>query len=195
MNNNDKCDDENKEKTNSNPLQITPEIQSIIDRVANYLAPRMSFSFHEVEDIKQEIAILSLEALKKYQENRGASLHTFVHMYVRRRLLNFKRDNYQRPIPVSADETKRLSMTKLNESKKNLLRAAPGGDTQIQTVEPMIEEEYSDGFPLLLYFEQRLPIEMLADYKALCDGAKIPKHRRKLLVDKLKELYGEKGDE
>lgn len=169
-------------------MQITQEQIDIIERVANYLAPRMTFGYHTVEDIKQECSILGMEALGKYDDTKGASLHTFIHLYVKRRMLNLKRDTYLRPIPKNASKSKKEIMSKNNELKKSLVRAAgsPANDRLSYQVEMEGEDE---GEALVSLIKENLPIELLSDFNAFIDGAKLPKHRRKILLEHIKQIY------
>lgn len=71
------------------------EVIAIINNVANRLARRFRFGYHEIEDIKQEARLLALEGLDDYDGVRP--LENFLWTHVKNRLCNFKRDKYERP--------------------------------------------------------------------------------------------------
>jgi len=169
-------------------MSMTDEQLQIAERVANYLAPRMKFSYLEIADIKQECMILAMEAIKKYEPNKGASLHTFVHMYVRNRLLNFKRDNYVRPIPKNASKEKQEAMSAANDLKRSLLSPAPSISNKFDIIaKEEFEEDERTSF--LEYCKLHIPIEYMSEFNCLLDGGSIPKHRKNELVRILRELH------
>lgn len=170
-------------------MSMTDEQLQIAERVANYLAPRMKFSYLEIADIKQECMILAMEAMKKYEPNKGASLHTFVHMYVRNRLLNFKRDNYVRPIPKNSSKEKIEAMTLSNDLKRSLLSPATGSFNEDKSeAKAKVEcETEVEGF--LEYCKLHIPIEYMSELNCLLDGGTIPKHRKNELFRILRELH------
>lgn len=67
----------------------------IIQKIMNRLAPKFTFGHYGVDDIKQEIFILAVEGLEKYDKERGA-ISTYLYHYVNSRIKNFKRDNFFR---------------------------------------------------------------------------------------------------
>lgn len=71
---------------------------TIIDTISDFYAPLYTFAYYEVDDIKQEIAIMCLEAYPKYNAAYNTSLLTFLSRHVRNRLLNLRRDKFTRPL-------------------------------------------------------------------------------------------------
>lgn len=71
------------------------EILRIIDNIADRLASKYRFGYHELEDMKQQARLVALEGLESYDGERP--LENFLWTHVRNRLYNFKRDNYFRP--------------------------------------------------------------------------------------------------
>lgn len=70
------------------------QVLAAIENVVNSLAYKYTFFHHTLEDVKQEARILALEALPRYDGVR--SLEAFLWVHVNNRLMNFKRDNYER---------------------------------------------------------------------------------------------------
>lgn len=71
------------------------EIVDVINNVANRLASRFKFGYHELEDMKQQARLFAWEAMSNYDGVRP--LENFLWTHVRNRLFNFKRDKYERP--------------------------------------------------------------------------------------------------
>jgi len=70
------------------------EVMVIIDKVAAGLAPKFKFGYHDIDDIKQEARLIAWKGLDKYDSTRP--LENFLWIHVRNRLINYKRDNYER---------------------------------------------------------------------------------------------------
>jgi DNA-directed RNA polymerase specialized sigma24 family protein len=71
------------------------EFLNVIEIITKKLAYKFKFGYHNYDDMKQQISIFALEGLKKYDHKRP--LENFLWTHVRNRLVNYKRDNYQRP--------------------------------------------------------------------------------------------------
>jgi hypothetical protein len=71
------------------------EVVAIINNVANRLAKRFQFGYHEIEDMRQQARLFAWEAMSNYDGVRP--LENFLWTHVRNRLFNFKRDKYERP--------------------------------------------------------------------------------------------------
>jgi DNA-directed RNA polymerase specialized sigma24 family protein len=71
------------------------EVIAIINNVANRLARRFKFGYHDIDDMKQQARLFAWEGLKSYDNIRP--LENFLWTHVRNRLFNFKRDKYERP--------------------------------------------------------------------------------------------------
>lgn len=71
------------------------ELLETIDKVANRLASKYRFGYHDIDDMKQQARLEALKGLDKYDGKRP--LENFLWTHVRNRLHNFKRDNYFRP--------------------------------------------------------------------------------------------------
>lgn len=76
-------------------MNISPETMEVITKIMNRLAPKFTFGHYGVDDIKQEIFILAVEGLEKYDKDRGA-ISTYLYYYIHSRIKNFKRDNFFR---------------------------------------------------------------------------------------------------
>lgn len=75
------------------------EVLEIFDKVANGLASKFKFGYHDLDDMKQQARILCIEGVERYDDSKGTSLFTFLWTHTKNRLSNFKRDKFQRPKP------------------------------------------------------------------------------------------------
>jgi hypothetical protein len=76
------------------------EVLEIIDKISNRLSWKFVFPGFDREDIEQEAKIIALDGLKRYDPDKP--LENFLWVHVRKRLCNFKRDNFTRPAPCSS---------------------------------------------------------------------------------------------
>lgn len=93
--------------------------------ICKKFAYTFAFDIHDSDDISQEIAIIILDGLERYNEDKS-SLKTFIWRHVYNRLVNFKRDNMARAdMPPESEPEKREAWIKRQEAKKAVKRAAP----------------------------------------------------------------------
>ena len=71
------------------------QVLQIINNIANRLASKFKFGYHELEDMKQQARMFAWEGLENYDGIRP--LENFLWTHVRNRLYNFKRNNFGRP--------------------------------------------------------------------------------------------------
>lgn len=134
-----------------------------IDRIAMNLSSKLKFDIWEADDIKQEIYFLMLEAVKEYDPKRGDE-YRFYFNFVKKRLINFKRDNYA-----------------TNVFRKNIADAC--------TLEGDIIEEH-DNF-LKKYqdlIDNRIDVNFRADYLRYKEGVKLPHKRKVAVLEHIKEI-------
>jgi hypothetical protein len=77
------------------------EVMVVINNVANRLARRFKFGYHEIDDMRQQARLFAWEGLEHYDGVRP--LENFLWTHVHNRLFNFKRDKYERPGKPCAD--------------------------------------------------------------------------------------------
>ena len=71
------------------------QVIQIINNIANRLAGKFKFGYHDIEDMKQQARLFAWEGLENYDGVRP--LENFLWTHVRNRLYNFKRNNFGRP--------------------------------------------------------------------------------------------------
>jgi len=153
------------------------EQNQIILDVIDKIAPRYSFGYYEVDDIKQEAYLLSVEAFQKYDESRP--LENFISKHLSNRLKTLRRDKYQRP--GSSDESKKMLM---DLSEYTIL---PGLHPSYS---PEIEERLSTKEALEFVMEN-LPPSLRNDFMRLANGVTIQSYKKAALFDRIKEILDE----
>jgi DNA-directed RNA polymerase specialized sigma24 family protein len=101
------------------------EFKELHSEICRKFAATFSFDIHDQEDISQEIAIIILDGLQRYNKEKS-SVKTFIWRHVYNRLVNFKRDNLARAdMPPEDEPKKREAWIKRQEAKKAVKRPAP----------------------------------------------------------------------
>jgi len=157
----------------------------IIEKVINRTAPKYTFGYYELEDIKQESYIICLDAMKNYDNNRP--LENFLSKHLSNRLKDLKRNKYFRHNVINE------SHIKLNEAKKNLMdlkQFCQIAEYDHPLDEFHLEEKLSTGEALDLVMNSIAP-SLRNDFLRMANGVSIPSNRRKNVVDAIKEILGE----
>lgn len=174
------------------PNHTEQQVLQIINDVARNLAPNFTFGYYEVGDIEQEACMLAMDALPKYDSNKGAALKTFLYNHVRNRLITLKRDRYARPVPKDLDEDKVESWLRKNSSKRNLVDTI--GIDDAFTAEESDATDFVEDIQkkeVLKIIDANLPVEYRGDYRCLMEGVKIPKHRKAKVLAILRKIIHE----
>ena len=157
----------------------------IIEKVISRTAPKYTFGYYEVDDIKQESYIICLDAMKNYDNNRP--LENFLSKHLSNRLKDLKRNKYFRHNVINE------SHAKLNESKKNLMDLKQF--CQIAEYDHPLddfpfEEKLSTEEALELVMES-IPPSLRNDFLRMANGVSIQSNKRKNVIDAIKEILGE----
>lgn len=173
------------------------QIIKVIESIINQLAPKYTFGYYTLEDIKQEGFIIAIAALSKFNPKKGVAskkrnslsdrLYNFLRTHIAYRYRTLVRDNFERSELPNCNckfcktdkrsECKRYQkFINRNAAKKAIASAA------YEKVEHIAKEEYNSEIYGLL--NEKLPIELRQDFKRLLDGVKIPNSRK----DKIKEI-------
>lgn len=70
------------------------QIIEMIEKIGKILGSLYAFSFYTAEDIKQEVWVMSLEAIKSEKYDGKRKLENFLFIHCRNRVLNLLRDKY-----------------------------------------------------------------------------------------------------
>jgi len=194
------------------------EVLSTINSVANRLAYKYRFGYHDVDDMKQEARLLAMQALDKYDNKRP--LENFLWTHVRNRLFNFKRNKYKRPnlpcheCPFGAYDPDCISSinqcTKFkdkiecdlykrwfvrNSAKVNLMKPinlCGINDEQEQNMK-VVESAYDNMLldSALNIIDLKLSASLREDYIKMKHGIKIPKAKKEKLISEIKNILRE----
>ena len=162
-------------------MQPTPQQQEIILKVIDRIAPRYTFSYYELDDIKQESFIICLEAVEKYDNSRP--FENFISKHLSNRLKTLIRDKYSRSNIESEKHEK------LNQSKKNLMDLkSVDGSYKIYEDDIIERMSTSEAIEKLM---RELPPSMRNNFYRLANGVSIQSSKKQALFEKVKEILGE----
>lgn len=162
------------------------EVLTVLTNVANRLARKFRFGYHDVDDMKQEAMVEGIKGLEKYQS--GRPLENFLYIHVRNRLFNFKRDNFARPGPVldSHSTSKRNIMCPIDISGVRD-EYEPNMRQEDSVLENICQEETES------LINKHLPVSMRADYLKVKYNIKIPKSRKDKLEQTVQQILKDNG--
>ena len=162
-------------------MQPTPQQQEIILKVIDRIAPKYTFSYYELDDIKQESFIICLEAVEKYDNSRP--FENFISKHLSNRLKTLIRDKYSRSNIESEKHEK------LNQSKKNLMDLkSVDGSYKIYEDDIIERMSTSEAIQTLM---RELPPSMRNNFYRLANGVSIQSSKKQALFEKIKEILGE----
>ena len=185
------------------PSNMTEEqVLQTIDNIANRLASKFKFGYHDIEDMKQQARLFAWEGLKNYDGIRP--LENFLWTHVRNRLYNFKRNNFGRPdkpcdtCPFfdrsflnskgygckAYDNHEEcdlyLGWMNRNTAKRNIMNTTKL-DLDIQgqgAIDSKIDREY-----IFDIVDTSLPVQYREDWIRLINDLKLPKARKEVIVE------------
>lgn len=200
------------------PEGMTEEsVLATIDKIANRLAAKFKFGYNDMDDMKQQARMFAIEGMERY--NPKLPLENFLHVHVRNRLFNFKRNKYERPdkpcfdCPMyEADANKARSMCLQyedksecalyqswlvrNTCKKNLMQPIDLSEVVNNEHEKRLSDTVTPDDKMQLkeleaIIDKHLDNELKADYAALKNGEKLSRNRHELIKMAIKEIMDE----
>jgi DNA-directed RNA polymerase specialized sigma24 family protein len=182
------------------------EVLADIEHVTTALAAKMCFGFHEVDDMAQDGVVFALEAMEKFDPTQS-HLRTFLYIHVRRRFINMKRNQYTRLTPPcsqcpfrkgegcaefedKADCFKYAGWEKRNATKRSLMGSFDASEVRNEETNAMGPSQQSDAetAELVAIVDANLPVEMRADFCRMRDGVAVPKHRRDVIEETIRDI-------
>jgi DNA-directed RNA polymerase specialized sigma24 family protein len=194
------------------------QVTSILYAVANRLASRFKFGYHDVEDIKQQAVLEGWQALPRY--NGEHPLENFLWVHVHNRLFNYKRDNYERittpctkcPFDAFDRENKTCQKHHIDEleecqfyylwimrnaAKRNLVDTINVDNVDDEHESRMMTyndyAENLDAIQIDRLIQDNLPIKYWKNYDKFKYGASIKKADREELVRVIQQILEENG--
>ena len=178
------------------------EVLQTINNIANRLAAKFKFGYHELEDMRQQARLFAWEGLKNYDGIRP--LENFLWTHVRNRLYNFKRNNFGRPdkpcdvcpfydtnfINFKGYGCKAydnheecdlyMGWVSRNAAKRNIMNTAKLElDVQADnSVEEIIDRKY-----IYELVDSALPVQHREDWIRFTINLKLPKARKEIIVE------------
>lgn len=154
-----------------------------INYVVDYLAPGFVFRPFDIEDVKQEGRAAALKAIPNFDPNFKASgsieekLKAFLFSHVKKRLINFKRDEH------GDNEDK----YKLRNYASSIYGLEDSHESQI-----LIEE--NDNLLDIRIMKEKISRELEPEYRhiyhQMISGITIPKPQREKLLKRIREIMG-----
>lgn len=190
------------------------EMVRVIQDVARRLAPSFVFGYHTRQDIEQQGLLFALEAIDDRDKETGEPLYdaarplaNFIHIHIRNRLSNYKRDNYIRmeppcsccdPFsPPPAPCRKWQDWHDRNFTKQNLMRPLDVSSISDEGERGMaLASEVEDeacGNELETLIDNNLPVDLRADYQRMRSQVMIPKARRQRVREAVATIARQAG--
>jgi hypothetical protein len=192
------------------------EALAIIDEVVGKIAKNFTFGYFDEDDIAQEGRILALNAINSGAYDESRPLKNFLFVFLRNRFINLKRDKYYRATPPCNacpffDKNLKCSLnactafedkmecdkfnvwTTLNASKRNLIDPIDIDSVDMEGEKSMLElvytEETQEKNEMGTYIDERLPLDMRADYlKLLSNYGVRHSHKVKIATARVREI-------
>ena len=173
--------------------QVLSAIDAAVVSVASYL----KIPSYETDDIKQEGRLFALEALQRYDPNRGASLYTFLRTHIRNRLINLKiRKSSRQLLPCLFCDSycgggKCSEYCNIRECPNYVDAASAIDSSIIEHVCGVEEPDYAGNFDMkeiMSLIDKNLPIDMRKDYSMWLNGVKIPKRKEIKLIEVIRNI-------
>ena len=181
----------------------------IVDSINNQIAGTFPFGSYTLDDIKQEAYLFAVEALEKFDPIKGNPskkrdnvkdrLFNFLRQHIRNRLINLKRDNFERNEPPyklcpfcnpsvdlkcvecgsEIDQDKWESWKMKSESKKNLATAMEFNQDRAEPhrFDPL------ENYEIHKVINDHLPLDLRTDYLRLMDGVNVCAARKEKVQD------------
>jgi DNA-directed RNA polymerase specialized sigma subunit len=172
------------------------EVTETITKVVNRYAKKFKFSYHEIDDIKQEGFMIGMEALERYDTSRP--LENFLAVHIKNRLKNFKRDNffrYDEELEKTASSNKDLKRVQRNNVRKFLLfpididSVRQEGEGNMSTSDKFIADvELKE---LMTIIDRKLSVSYRKDYLKMRDGVYVSKTRREEVCEEIQKIIKE----
>lgn len=188
--------------------------QETARKIAKSVSSKFKFGSYEREDIEQEVYILCVNGLERYNEKQP--LENFLWTHVKNRLCNLKRNKYERkespclkcPLydklkQVNESQCKRFedksdcdlyqNWIYRNEAKKTLASAAMPGAEALSNYSQDMSNTRIETKEMMDIIDRDLPAEYRATYIKYKYGAKLKDEETKQLLGVLRAILEKRG--
>ena len=142
--------------------EVTAAIMEITALFRNY-----SFDIYDGDDIQQELYMICVKALPKFDPEKNKNLHAFLYKHCSYRILTFIRDHSPKLSPEHSELLEKV--------------VQPTNNSEMLSIKEKIEKEFC--------------FTDLRDFKRMSRGVSIPRSRKLGLTEMLKNLIKEELDE
>jgi DNA-directed RNA polymerase specialized sigma24 family protein len=178
------------------PGHTEQSVLDAIERSVAILAPSFVFGPYDIDDVRQQARLYALEAIEGGKYDPSRPLENFIYTHCRNRLINLKRDKLHRTdVPCrrchegdfcTADGVCKVysEWRARNSAKANLMRPVAldrvADEKERRTRTDSTAEGDVQAAELKRLIDEKLPVELRADYLKMLGGVSIPPARRKL---------------
>ena len=183
------------------------QVIQIINNIANRLAGKFKFGYHDIEDMKQQARLFAWEGLENYDGVRP--LENFLWTHVRNRLYNIKSNNFGRPDkPCDScpffdktfsnakgygckayDDHEECDLyagwLSRNTAKRNIMNTAQI-DLEVKGSDNMTD--LIDQKNIFNLIDKSIPVKYREDWLRFTNNLKLPKVRKELITELVLEI-------
>lgn len=188
------------------PGHTEEQVLEAIEKVVAVLAPKMAFGPFDTEDIAQQGRLEAIKVLQKKGYDPSRPLANFLYTHVKRRLHNFYRDNCRRndppclichscqKLPTEHPDgayCKRYREWRERNDRKMTLLGVPDPEKYTEAVNHRGDgAEDVELKEVLRLIDEKLPVELRADYLRMRSGASVPQAVREEVETAVREIVG-----
>jgi DNA-directed RNA polymerase specialized sigma24 family protein len=186
------------------PGHTEQSVLDAIERSVAILAPSFVFGPYDIDDVRQQARLYALEAIEGGKYDPSRPLENFIYTHCRNRLINLKRDKLHRTdVPCrrchEGDFCTSDGVCKVysewrarNSAKANLMRPVAldrvADEKERRTRTDSTAEGDVQAAELKRLIDEKLPVELRADYLKMLGGVSIPPPRRKVVEAAVKDI-------
>jgi len=172
-----------------------------IQKVCRAIAEKYTFGFFDREDIEQEGFIIGMKVLPLYNKDKS-SLETFLYIHISNKLKTFKRDNYLRKDFVCkycGRKDPNCEYCQRREwkygAKKNLMEPVDIDNVQlVDNKNVCVEYDFLSDIinqEIIDLINNNLDVNLRTDFLKILHGVYLPKHKRDIIENKIREILDE----
>ena len=197
------------------PSLTEDEFLTVLDYIAGLLAAKHKFGNHDLEDVRQMVAVYALEVLPRYDPSKG-NLEGFLYRHCSNRLLNARRDlGFRTDAPCPTCYKRALGTGKGHPDgstcpkfaswwARRRTRASLATPCSVERVAELEQESRmltdsrveadAENEELLALIDAHIPLDLRADYLRMRGGCeKVPKVRRERVLRAARDILDDSG--
>ncbi len=180
------------------------DVLEAIERAVNILAPSFVFGYYDLDDIKQFGRTQAIICLGKGKYDSSRPLENFLYTHIRNQYLNLQRNKLKRSdapckqchagefcVPGGCEKYE--VWRKRNCDKANLMRPVEMDESHENRLAPDLGLDI-DASAMMTKIDLLLPVEFRLTWRKILDGVKVPKPKRDLVQNAVREILGMSSD-